>query len=291
PICSIGGMSPQHRNVAIYARLSLSTEESVSIARQVEACRRYADARGWRVVAVETDDGVSATSKPPSARPGWRRIADRAAQLDAVVVWKIDRLARRVLDFLEADRALQAHGAGIVAVEDPIDMTTPTGRAFAVMLSVFAELEASNTAARVRAARAHIVASTPGRHPAGRKPWPYRTVDRDDGPGKRLEPIPERAEAVLEAYRRVLAGGSLNGIATDWTERGLLPDPLRSGRQPAWSVASIRRVLTNEALYGAQRHHGELVRNADGTVRIDPHRVIVSRAEWVRVNDLLNRPD
>src|SRR5690606_17046653 len=126
---------------------------------------------------------------------------------------------------------------------------------------------------------------------AGRKPWPYRTVDRDDGPGKRLEPIPERAEAILEAYRRVLAGGSLNGIATDWTERGLLPDPLRSGRQPAWSVASIRRVLTNEALYGAHRHHGELVRNADGTVRIDPHRVIVSRAEWVRVNDLLNRPD
>jgi hypothetical protein len=67
---------------------------------------------------------------------------DSPAGYDAVIVWKVDRLARRVLDFLHADEALQGRGAGIVAVEDPIDMTTPQGRAFAIMLAVFGEMEA-----------------------------------------------------------------------------------------------------------------------------------------------------
>jgi site-specific DNA recombinase len=131
----------QARRCVLYARLSVTKEESVSIARQLESCRRYAEARGWQVVGEFIDDGVSATVNRPEDRKGWAALLS-ADGFDAVVIWKVDRLARRVLDFLHADETLQQRGAGLVAVDDPIDMTSPQGRAFAVMLAVFGEMEA-----------------------------------------------------------------------------------------------------------------------------------------------------
>ena len=69
--------------------------------------------RGWEVVATFIDDGVSATHNKPEARAGWRALLDADERYDAVIVWKIDRLARRVIDFLHADEALQQRQAGL----------------------------------------------------------------------------------------------------------------------------------------------------------------------------------
>jgi len=157
-------------DVVLYARLSVSTEESVSIARQIEAARKYADARGWTVVGEFTDDGVSATKNKPEARPGWRALLAFCAEhkVHAAVVWKVDRLARSTLDFLNADGALRERGSGLVAVEDPVDMTTPQGRGFATMLAVFAEMEAAGIADRVKDARRKLLKD--GRRGGGRPP-------------------------------------------------------------------------------------------------------------------------
>src|SRR5690606_12572525 len=106
----------QVRRVGVYARLSVSREESVSIDRQIESARQLAAARGWEVVLVEADEGVSATRNRPDQRRGWRAVLSSETQYDAVIVWKVDRLARSVLDFMNADAALQARGAAIVAV-------------------------------------------------------------------------------------------------------------------------------------------------------------------------------
>jgi hypothetical protein len=59
------------RRAVIYARISIATEESVSIARQIDSARSYAKARGWQVVGVFIDEGVSATRLKPADRPGW----------------------------------------------------------------------------------------------------------------------------------------------------------------------------------------------------------------------------
>jgi site-specific DNA recombinase len=117
------------------------------------------------VVGEFVDDGVSATRNKPEDRPGWRQRLRSPAPFDAVVVWKVDRLARRVIDFLHADETLQARGAAIVCVEQSIDMTTGEGRAFAQMLAVFGEMGASATSSRILAAWAHLVAQ--GRIPSG----------------------------------------------------------------------------------------------------------------------------
>jgi site-specific DNA recombinase len=78
------------RRAAIYARLSMTTEESVSIARQLEAGRKYPAARNMEVVLEATDDGVSATRRAPENRPGWQQILAAADDLDVIIVWKVD---------------------------------------------------------------------------------------------------------------------------------------------------------------------------------------------------------
>ena len=140
--------NPHSRRCVLYARISVTKEESVSVERQLEAGRKLADARGWEVVGEFVDDGVSATANRPEDRAGWRALL-RTPDFDAVVIWKVDRLSRKVLDFLHVDQILQARGAGLIAVEDPIDMTTPMGRAFATILAVFGEMEAAAISARV----------------------------------------------------------------------------------------------------------------------------------------------
>lgn len=280
------------KKVLLYARLSVTTEESVSIERQLESARKTAEARGWEVVGEHVDDGVSASRVRPEDRVGWRAVLAHTGPLDAVIVWKIDRLARRVLDFLHADEALQARGAGIVAVEDPIDMTTPQGRAFAVMLSVFAELEAATISARVRAAREAILRS--GRRAGGRPPFGFKNVKNPAGPGMVLAHDPDRIGHVREMAARAADGHSLYSISR-WLEAEGIAPRAREGKQNAdrWHDASVEAVLRSPALAGMTAFRGDLIRGDDGLPVVDESVAIMSpadRRQMLAVLDAAKRP-
>lgn len=96
----------------------------------------------------------------------------------------MDRLARRVLDLLTADQALRDRGAGIVAVAQTVDMTTPEGRGSAQMFAVFSEMEAAAIAARVEAARGCLVQN--GRPPGGALPYGRRKARNPDSEPSRV---------------------------------------------------------------------------------------------------------
>jgi len=244
------------RRCVLYARLSVTKEESVSISRQLASCRRYAEARGWEVVGEFVDDGVSATANRPEERRGWTALL-RSSNFDAVVIWKVDRLARRVLDFLHADETLQARGAGLVAVEDPIDMTSPQGRAFAVMLAVFGEMEAEAIRARVRAARSQLLKD--GRWPGGGVPYGYLSIPNPSGPGRVLSQDSERSPWLLQIVSRALRGDTVNSIATWLTATGA-PLPSRQGghrsaKNTSWNRQTVDGLLRNPVLAGMTPHN------------------------------------
>ena len=284
------------RPVAVYARLSVTTEESVSVERQLEAARKYADARGWSVVVEGVDDGVSATKHKPEERPGWRSLLESPEPFEAVIVWKVDRLARRVLDFLHADESLRERGAGIVAVEDPVDMTTAQGRAFATMLAVFGEMEAAAISARVKAARQAIVRS--GRRAGGRPPFGWQNVENPGGPGYVLAQDPERIDVVRALAERAMAGDSLYSMVRWLEAEGVKARPRRPQGSaadapkvsPPWHEASVEAILRNPILAGMTlnnpgRKEGErldredVLRDADGLPVVDESVAIITPAE------------
>lgn len=275
----------QIRRCVLYARLSVTKEESVSIARQLQSCRQYADARGWEVIGEFVDDGVSATANRPEERNGWVALL-AAADFDAVIIWKVDRLARRVLDFLHADEALQHRGAGLVAVEDPIDMTSPQGRAFAVMLAVFGEMEAEATRARVRAARAQLLKD--GRWAGGGVPYGYRSAANPGGPGWVLVKDPERQPWLVEIVGMASRGVTVNAITTWLTSEGApLPEGStmrrKSGRT-AWNRQTVDGILRNPILAGMTPYNPGRPKSAK---RADPLAVFRDDHGEPVVNDTL----
>lgn len=283
---------PATRRAVIYARVSVSAEESVSIARQVESAEQYAAARGWQVVRTYTDDGISATRSKPEDRAGWRDLIASADKFDAVIVWKIDRLARRVLDFLHADETLRDRGAGIVAVEQSIDMTSAEGRMIAQVLAIFAEYEAAAIASRVKAARNYLVSA--GRVVGGTVPYGWRSVPNPSGPGLVLAQDPDRIGWVQGMADRAQRGDSIYSIKA-WldAEGAPLPTTSQSARKDGstrWSYSTVERLLRNPVLAGmtafnpdnkTKERGAEVLRDPEtGLPVVDESVAILSTVEW-----------
>jgi putative DNA-invertase from lambdoid prophage Rac len=76
--------------------------------------------------------------------------AARRRELDAILVWKLDRWGRAVTDLVATLHELSALGVAFVSLTEALDLSTPSGRALATMLAVFAEFERDMLRERVR---------------------------------------------------------------------------------------------------------------------------------------------
>jgi putative DNA-invertase from lambdoid prophage Rac len=81
--------------------------------------------------------------------------AARRREIDVVLVWRLDRWGRSVADLLATLQELDHLGVGFVSLTEALDLTTPSGRAMAALLAVFAEFEREILQERVRAGLAH----------------------------------------------------------------------------------------------------------------------------------------
>jgi DNA invertase Pin-like site-specific DNA recombinase len=131
---------------ALYARVSTHDQQTLEL--QLEAMRRYVRDRGWELVRQVRDVGSGVKE-----RPGRESLlhAARRRELDAIVVWRLDRWGRSVSDLMTTLRELTELGVGFVSLTEALDLTTPTGRAMAGLLAVFAEFEREILRERVRA--------------------------------------------------------------------------------------------------------------------------------------------
>ena len=288
----------QLKHVVLYARLSVTKEESVSIERQLYSERQYAEARGWTVIGEFVDDGVSATANSPDKRAGWRALLATPG-FDAVIIWKVDRLARKVLDFLNVDQMLQKRGAGLIAVEDPIDMTTAQGRAFATILAVFGEMEAESIRARIKAARAQMYRD--GRWPGGGIPYGYRSIAHPNGVGRWIEKDPDRIEWLEKMVRRALAGEAVNSVTT-WLTNQHAPTPYRKRAtvDGKWNRQTVLGLLRNPILAGMLPYnpgrgrdgnldHSEVWKTPDGEPVVYDELAIITVDEWESLQTLLDQ--
>lgn len=131
---------------ASYARVSTHDQQTLGL--QVEAMMAYIRGRGWDVAKQVEEVGSGARERP--GRDGLLKAA-RRREVDVIVVWRLDRWGRSVADLMTTLRDLTELGVGFVSLTEALDLTTPTGRAMAGMLAVFAEFEREVLRERVRA--------------------------------------------------------------------------------------------------------------------------------------------
>lgn len=128
--------------VLAYIRVSTQdqAESRAGLDAQRAAILSEAKARGWSEVEFIEDAGYSAKSLN---RPGMKLALERMKAGDAsvLIVSKMDRLSRSLLDFATVMQTAQRQGWALLALDSPTDMTTPSGEAMAGMQAVFAQLE------------------------------------------------------------------------------------------------------------------------------------------------------
>ncbi len=136
--------------VGLYARVSREEQaEGYSLDAQLRAGREYAAAQGWQIVQEFVEPGASAKT---DERPAFQKMIAAAydGQLDAIIVHKLDRFSRSVLDILLYLRSLEEHGVSFVSLSERFDFTTPIGKVVLSVLAAFAQWYIDNLAAEVR---------------------------------------------------------------------------------------------------------------------------------------------
>ncbi len=197
---------------AIYARVS-TTDRDQNVATQLLPLREFALAQGFEVVGEYVDQ---APATDLARRVQWRRLLDDAAKrkTDLLLVWRLDRAFRSLLDAAQTLERLRGWKVGIRSYQEPwIDTTSPFGEAMFGITAVWAQLERAILKERVKAGmeRARREGRRLGRPRVTEKPnvmrdWPMVRSRIESGE------ISRRAAARLlrvseQSVRRMLAAG------------------------------------------------------------------------------------
>jgi site-specific DNA recombinase len=208
---------------AIYTRKSSDEglEQSFnSLDAQREACAAYIlsqASEGWTEVLARYDDG--GLSGGTLERPALQRLlADvRDGRIDIIVVYKVDRLTRSLLDFAKLVEAFDASSTSFVSVTQSFNTTTSMGRLTLNMLLSFAQFEREVTAERIRDKIAASKAR--GMWMGGIPPLGYKPD------GRSLAVVEEHAAIVRAIFRRYLALGNVRLLAEQLLADGILSPP------------------------------------------------------------------
>lgn len=176
----------------IYTRQSVDRPDSISVESQLEYCQY--ETRGGEY-QVYTDKGYSGKN---TDRPDFQRMLGdiRSGKCTRVIVYKLDRISRSILDFATMLEEFQKYGVEFVSCTEKFDTSTPMGRAMLNICIVFAQLERETIQKRV--ADAYASRSKRGFYMGGRIPYGYSLEPYiiDGKKSSRYAINPEEAEHV-----------------------------------------------------------------------------------------------
>ena len=224
--------------VAIYLRRSLLDKDSLSIDMQLNYCKQKLQL--GEQYEVFTDNGFSGKSLD---RPEMKKLLDNLSNYNKIIVYKLDRCSRNLLDFSNLLDKLQKHNIEFVSATENLDTTTPTGRAMINIIATFAQLERETIAERVRNNYHQRLQDGTGRFLGGTLSFGFENtniiINNKNVPilqyKQELIPIIEQIFTNY-AYTQI----SLGEIAKNLNDRGIT-----STNGAKWDSTKISRVLKN----------------------------------------------
>ncbi|MFF0837484.1 recombinase family protein [Streptomyces sp. NPDC003344] len=250
---------PGRLRAAIMTRLSRDSEDSTSIATQEDDGRTLCRLRGWDVVVVTYDVGVSGSVRPEE-RPGFGVILENLRHVDVVVARSLDRFSRSTSHFATLVETLDKGGTTLADVQGQVDLTSPYGRFVTTIMVAFAQMEREVIQTRILRSRAELRRA--GRWLGGAAPYGYRIVPDGFG-GKRLEVDETSGEVLRGVIKRVISGVTLSqevarlnreGVLSplDYRKalRGELPPPAPGYAE--WTYSPLRDLLRSDVIRGVR---------------------------------------
>ena len=281
-----GGPQAKVIRCAIYTRKS--TEEGLhqefnSLDAQREAGEAYIASQkseGWQVITDQFDDGgyTGANMDRPALKRLLAAVESRA--VDCIVVYKVDRLSRSLMDFARIVEVLDQNGVSFVSVTQQFNTTTSIGRLTLNILLSFAQFEREIISERTRDKMS--AARRKGKWIGGHPVLGYDI----DPKGGRLIVNSVEADQVRELFKMYLELGSLLPVLQEAERRGLATKRwttedgnVRGGQRIA--KGTMHGILTNPVYTGMVDHKGSLYPGE--------HERIIDQNTWERVHETLRR--
>lgn len=224
---------------AIYARQSVDRMDSISIESQIDYCKYETRGGEYRVFQ---DKGYSGKN---TDRPNFQIMLDaiRRGEIKRVIVYKLDRISRSILDFATMMAEFQENSVEFVSCTEKFDTSTPMGRAMFNICIVFAQLERETIQQRVT--DAYISRSRKGFYMGGRVPYGYQleTYMIDGKKTSRYMIVPEEAKIVKIIYSMyAVPQTSFGDIVHYLVDNGI---PNVRGKGQIWDRARIADMIKN----------------------------------------------
>ena len=273
---------------AIYTRKSTEDgleQEYNSLDAQREACEAYIASQrheGWVCIPDMYDDG--GFSGGTLERPGLQRLLEdiRNNKVDLILVYKVDRLSRSLLDFAKLVELFEDNNVSFVSITQSFCTNTAMGKLTLNMLLSFAEFERAIISERVRDKIAG--AKRKGKFTGGSPVLGY-DIEPDN---HKLIVNPDEAKIVRQIFKRYIETGSGQTVAKDLNSQGIKTKTRHNKRGELkqgilWNAPSIYRILNNRTYIGETRHL-DLIFPGE-------HKAIVPLDLWNKVQSLLQSPD
>jgi len=275
----------QIKRCVIYTRKSHEEgldQEFNSLDAQRESAENYIKSQkdnGWRLLPERYDDG--GFSGGTTERPALKRLMNdvEAGKIDIIVVYKLDRLSRSLLDFMNMADFFERHNVSFVSVTQEINTSTSAGRMMLNILMTFAQYEREVIAERIRDKIAG--AKRRGKHCGGPPVLGYdANIDT-----KKLEINKEEAKIVREAFELYVKFGSAKDVARILNEKGYRTKAwiTRKGGQHTgdeFCPKTIYRMVAN-VIYLGQVHHKDKIYDGE-------HEAIIDQALWEKARQIMD---
>jgi len=213
----------------------VSTEEQASegysISAQLQTLRQYAHMYGWKIGEEYVDEGIS--GKNIKGRPAMQKLAAdvEKGKFQAILVWKISRLSRNMLDTLKLLDKFEKYGIKFISYSENFDTGSPIGRLVVQLMASISELERNTLSENVKLGM---------RQRALEGSWNGGSLLGYDTVKKRLVINEKEAEIVKLIYHMYAKGNGLRAISNHLNKEGC-----RTKRNHHFSINSIATILDN----------------------------------------------
>jgi site-specific DNA recombinase len=224
--------------VAIYARVSTEEQakEGFSIAAQLQTLRQYAQIYNWEVIDEYVDEGIS--GKSVKGHPEMKRLIKDVEneRFDAVIVWKISRLSRNMLETLMILDKFENYNVKFISYSENFDTSSPIGRLVLQIMASIAEMERNTLAENVKLGMKQ-------RALEGR--WNGGVVFGYDTVKKQLVINEREAEVVQLIFQMYANGKGLRAISNHLNKAGY-----KTKRNRYFSINGVAQILDNVIYIG-----------------------------------------
>lgn len=237
----------ERKRACVYTRVSTEEQasEGYSIEEQERMCKAAIESKGWEYAGTFSDPGVSGRTMD---RAGLRAMLDciNAGEVNAVVIYKLDRLSRKQRHTIELiEDVFVAKDVDLVSLNETLDTSSPWGRAMIGVLCAFNQMESETI--EMRTSMGRKAKANQGGYAGGKPPIGYKAVNGE------LVVVPEEAKIVRLIYEmRYKRGMAMIPIAEELNRLGY-----RTKKGMEFKHSAIQNVLGNEDTYRGIYRYGK----------------------------------